>query len=198
MLHDRKAVGAIALGLTAILLSAASARADAILLSLTSASNQTNTPYALVFTATASSTTLSIAGYQVPDYENATQNGVFLNGGGANLLGQTWGFTAAASGSDASQFSDGSSVNALDFAGVSAGYSDTFSQTIATTAGSAYTYDFMYSQDVHGYGTSPSFFQVSTSGIAGAAAPAVPEPASVALFGAGLAALGWMRRRKAA
>jgi hypothetical protein len=194
MLHDRKAVRAIALGLTAILLSAAPAQADAILLSLTDAPIQTNTPYALVFTATASSTTLSVAGYQRPSAETASQNGVFLNGGGANLLAQTWSLTPAASGSGAYQYSDGSSVNLLYLEGISPGYSDTFSQTIATTAGSAYTYDFMFSEQF----TGPSFFQVSASGMAGAVAAAVPEPASVALFGAGLAALGWMRRRKTA
>ena len=48
-----------------------------------------------------------IAGYQVPSFEQSTDNGVFLGGVGPNLLGSTWHFTPAGSGSDANTFNDG-------------------------------------------------------------------------------------------
>jgi len=46
--------------------------------------------------------------------------------------------------------------------------------------------------------TTPSFYFVDDVEVTGAARTSVPEPASIALFGAGFAALGAMRRRKKA
>jgi hypothetical protein len=115
------------------------------LLNLIDAPAQTNTPFALSFTASSSTTTVSIEGYQVPSFERTTQNGLFLNGAGPNLLGSTWNFTPAPSGSDTSTFSDGTSVPAISLGGVTVGSYDVYSQTIATAIGSVYTLDFLYS-----------------------------------------------------
>jgi hypothetical protein len=94
-----------------LLLSAASLAAVALmmgtwvparattLLNLIDPPGQSDTPYALPFTASSSSTTISIAGYQVPSYEQTSFNGLFLGGTGPNLLGGTWTFIPAASGS---------------------------------------------------------------------------------------------------
>jgi hypothetical protein len=166
-----------------------SAQAD-VLLDLVNPAVQNDTAYSLSFTATNPSTTLSVAGYQVPSYEQATENGLLLNDAGSNLLGQIWNFVPAGSGSLADQYSDGSSVNALDFGGVSVGSYDTFSQTIATTVGSSYTYNFLFTEDDSG----PSGFMVSANATVGNG-NSVPEPLSVALFGIGLAALGARRRK---
>jgi len=71
----------------ALSVSLAGGAADAtVLLSLTDPAIQTGTSYSLDFTATSTSSVLSIAGYQVPSYEQFTDNSV-TTGGGANLLG---------------------------------------------------------------------------------------------------------------
>ena len=174
-----------------VVLFCSNARADTVLLDLINPATQTNTPYDLSFVATGSTTTISIAGYQNPDFETSTDNGVFLNGSGSNLLGSTWTFTAAATGSLANTFSDGTSVLALNF-GAGAGDLDTFSQTIATTPGDTYVIELLYSNNTAFNGSAPSEFRVSTTA-------ATPLPAALPLFATGLGGLGLLgwRRRKA-
>ena len=175
---------------TALVAALAAVPASATtLLNLVNAPGQNNTPYALSFTATSASTTLSVAGYQLPSNETATQNAVRL-GAGANLLGQTWIFTAAASGTDASQYNDGSSVNGLDLAGTTTGSYDTFAQTFATAIGSTYTYSFLYSNSVN---NSPSGFRVDVNS---ATAGAVPEPATWGLMVLGFGMIGAAARSR--
>jgi hypothetical protein len=176
-----------ALGVGATALSAGASAA--VLLDLTNPAEQTYTPYSLSFTATGSSTTLSVAGFQVTASERATLNGVCLGTSTTNLLGTTWSFVPAASGSDATQNFDGTSVNALFFAGISAGYYDTFSQRFSTIAGDTYHYNF----DFTAYSAGPSSLVVSAS-----SASPVPLPASAWLMLSGLVGVGVMARKRRA
>jgi hypothetical protein len=166
------------------------ARADT-LLNLIDPSGQTNTAYALAFTALGSSTTISIGGYQVPSHEFATNNGIFLGGTGPNLLGGTWVLTPAALGSDTTTFNDGTSVPALNFGGVNTRFYDTYSQTIATTPGGSYFLDFLYSNNISR--NAPSGFLVTTSG----RAAATPLPPAWSMMLIGLAGLGFITYRGA-
>src|SRR5579871_3649940 len=151
------------------LLGTASASADTILLSLTDMP-YTETLYDLDFIANASTTTLSVAGYQLPFAWVAAQNSVTPFGGGANLLGDTWTFVPAASKSSASPLPDIGPVPALGFAGGTVGSFDTFSQTFATTPGTEYVYQFMFFNDLGDEGSNaPSGLLVTTT------ASAVPE-----------------------
>jgi hypothetical protein len=136
----------VGLGFALTVAAALSAPASAeTLLSLVNAPGQSYTPYSLSFIATGPTTTISIGGYQKPQSEQVSSIGFFLDGAGANLLGSTWVFTAAASGSDAATYYDGTSVPALNFGGLTVGDYDVFSQTIATITDDSYTLDFLYS-----------------------------------------------------
>ena len=176
--------------LTVASLTASASAHAAMLLNIIDAPAQDNTPYALTFIATAPGTTISIGGYQLPASENSTDNGVYLNGSGPNLLAEFWDLTPADFGTDSFSFDDGSDVQGLYFAGVTVGSYDVWSQTIATTVGSSYTIDLQYSN--YDYST-PSGFEVFTNA-------AVPEPATWALMLVGVGGMGAamrMRRRAA-
>jgi hypothetical protein len=169
------------------------------LLALTDPSSQIDTPFALNFTATAATTTLSVGGYQVQAGLLVQRNSVTLLGGGPQLLGMTWTFIPAASGSLAGQRSDfpfgQTGVNELEFDGSTVGSFDTFTQTIATTPGDVYTYAFVFSDPVPPPLNAPSGFLVEIS-----AASAVPEPSTWAMMLLGFAGLGFafgQSRRKA-
>jgi hypothetical protein len=166
------------------LLGESSAQADTTLLSLTNPAGQTDTPFDLSFMPTAATTTLSVEGYQHPSNELVTDNSVMLSGGGPNLLGMTWTFIPAASGSFASQDSDGTGVNSLLFQGV--GSFDTFTQTFATTPGDVYTYSFLFSNGIDNGLSAPSGFMVVVT-----SASAVPEPSTWAMMLLGFAGLGF-------
>jgi hypothetical protein len=181
----------VAIGLG--LLGTASARADTTLLSLTDMP-YTETLYDLDFVANASTTTLSVAGYEPDGIWVAASNSVTPSGGGANMLGGAWTFVEAPSGSSAFTLDDGA-VPALGFGGTTVGSYDTFSQTFATTPGAEYVYEFMFFNDLTGPGTNaPSGLLVTTS------ASAAPEPSTWAMMILGFAGIGAMtyRRRKSA
>lgn len=167
---------ALAFGLSAL---GAAAHAT-VLLDLINPPGGGPTPYSLAFVATTPQTTVSIGGYQVPTVEDVYDNEVLLNNAGPNLLGQTWSFTPAQYGSDASQYSDGTSTNELQFAGVSAGSYDIYSQTINTIVGDTYNVNFNFTNDSEA--PSPSALLV-TAGVA-------PEPATWGLMLLGFGLLG--------
>jgi hypothetical protein len=97
------------------LLGTESARADMVLLSLTDI-GYTETLYNLDFIANASTTSLSVGGYEPNFVWVAAINSVTPLGGGANMLGDTWTFVPASSGSFAATLSDVISVPALGLA----------------------------------------------------------------------------------
>jgi len=168
--------GALALSLC----GAGQAKADE-LLNLLNPPGQTDTPYALSFTAGATTTDIQIEGYQNPSFESAQD--IFLTSSGAtNLLGEDWTFTPAASGSDTYQADDGygTGTNGLAFGGVSLGYYDQYDQLVSTVVGDTYTLNFLYSNST--VISAPSSFIVSASDISNV----TPEPASIFLFGSGL------------
>ena len=177
------------------LLGAASARADTTLLSLINMPASSGTPYDLDFIATSSTTTLSVAGYQLPSFWQAEFNSVTPSGGGANLLGGTWTLVPASSGSDTSTFSDGTSVPALNFGAVVAGLYDTYSQTFATTPGAEYVYAFTF---LNSSANEPSGLLVTTSGSAAGTVPETTTWAMMLLGFAGLGLVGYRKSRRAA
>jgi hypothetical protein len=176
------AVGAVGL--------ASSAHADTFLLNLINPTVDTSASYDLGFTATGTSVTLTDGGYQLPADTQFIDNSVVASGGSTNLLVQTWAFTPAASGSEANQYSDGTSVNELNFGGVTQGSYDEFSQTFTTTPGTTYVYSF----NVPEFEGNPDGFFVSVSDAT--VASAVPEPSTWATMILGFFGVGFMGYRK--
>lgn len=176
-----------------LLLGTSSARA-VTLLSLINPLPTTDTPYDLFFTATAPTTTISIAGYDDPAFEYVWGVGVTL-GGGATLLRESWVFTPARSGSEATE---GNGL--LTFGDISQGNYDTFSQTIATTAGDTYRLSFQFANclDASNCGSdSGGLLVMTSSGLA--RTPAVPELSTwtMAILGfVGLGLIGYRQARK--
>ena len=178
----------VAIGLG--LFGAASARADTALLSLTDI-GYTETLYNLAFVANASTTSLSIGGYDPNFAWVAAINSVTPSGGGANLLGDTWTFVPASSGSYAVPLPDVISVPALWFGGTTVGSYDTFSQTFATTPGREYVYQFMLYNDLGPADlVDPSGILVTTT------ASAAPEPSTWAMMIFGFLGVGFMAYRR--
>ena len=180
----------------ALLAFATQARASTILLDLKDPPAQSFTPISLNFTATMATTTLSVAGYQVPAFFNVVDNTLTVTGGGPNLLGQTWTFTPASAGSEAFQGDDGygTGVNGLALEATQYIF-DTFSQTFSTSVGQSYTYNFLFYNAPSPY-NQPSELVVSVN-----QGNVVPEPASLAMMTSGVFAIGgfglWRRRRAA-
>jgi hypothetical protein len=144
------------------------------------------------FVATAPETTLAFYGYDVSGSDDPVDISMTPAAGGGNLLGSTWSFTPAASGSASEQFEDGwgTGTNGLAFGGVTPGDFDEYYQTVATTVGQSYDVGFF----LEGFG-SPAEFVVAASPVG-----AVPEPATWTLALVGFAAAGAalrLRRRTA-
>ena len=189
----RKTLSATAILIGAMALLGTSPARAATLLSLLNPPTTTFTHYGFSFTAIASQTTISIGGYDDPAFEYVFDVGVTpALDGGANLLGQSWVFTPARSGSEATEF-DG----LLKFGDISVGNYDTFSQSFATTAGATYllSFDFANSLDGSSFPSDPSGLLVTTSGGL-ARTVAVPEPTTWALALLGFAGLGLVGYRR--
>jgi hypothetical protein len=174
-------------------LGASPARA-VTLLSLVNPRTTTDTFYPLSFSATASSTTISISGYDDPAFEYVW--GVSLSlGGGPNLLGESWAFTPARLGSEATE-----SKGLLTFGDIDPGNYDTFSQTFATIPGGTYLLSFHFANSLDGasFSSASSALLVTTSSGLGRGL-AVPELSTwtMALLGfVGLGLVGYRQSRK--
>ncbi|HEX3115787.1 MAG TPA: PEPxxWA-CTERM sorting domain-containing protein [Bradyrhizobium sp.] len=180
-------------GAAAVLLASGSVQAT-VLLNLVDApaTPGSGTVFNLEFVASDTSTIISIGGYQVPGFEQTVQNGLFLNGTGANLLGSAWNLTPAASGSLTFTFNDGTSVPALLFLGTTVGSYDTYAQTLATTIGDSYTLSFHYVNSIGGDGSNGLLVtEVGANQVA-----AVPEPSTWAMMILGFCGLGFLAYRK--
>jgi hypothetical protein len=136
--------------------------------------------FSVSFAATSANTTVAFSGYDVPEEDEVLAIGLTTSGGG-NLLGQTWAFTPAATGSNAAQGNDGfdTGTNGLVFGGLDVNMFDEFSQNVATVAGQTYDLTFV----LFGPDNGPSeVFATATA--------AVPEPATWTLALVGFGALG--------
>ena len=132
------------------------------------------------FTATSADTAVAFFGFDVPEADEVLDISLHPNVGG-NLLGQTWSFTPAPVGSDASQSNEGfggTGTNGLDFLGSDVDSFDEFSQNVATVTGQTYDLNFLLVS--HDEGPSEVF----------ATASSVPEPATWTLALAGFGGLG--------
>ena len=157
-------------------------------------------PVTLNFIAGAASTTVSFAGYQVPDALSAI--GISLidtTAGSGNLLGLTWNYTPPNIDIRADQGDDGrgTGTNGLSFFRAAVGLYDVFDQAVTTIAGHNYALSYLFINGTNGSFSSPSGFRVAASDATIGPESAIPEPATMALLGAGMAGLAAIRRRKA-
>ncbi len=207
----RTMLSAAAIAGSAALIFSSSAAQAAVLITLTNPPSQRATPYELAFIATANTTVIEFSGYQQHTYEYVSGINVTLGGDGANLLGTSWTFEAAAKGSDARTINDGTPVPALWFGGYVPGYYDTFSQTLDTTPGDTYVVDFEFSSLSRSRTANPRLFAAfdalpsaaftveTPTGLLGPLPVPTPEPSTWAMALIGFATLGfvgfWRRRR---
>jgi hypothetical protein len=175
--------------LTAVMALLGVGEAKADLFDLTNPPGQSDTPISLSFVAGATTTDIVFGGYQVPSVMEATDISL-TTGGGGNLLGLTWNFTPAASGSIADQFGNGS-VNGLQFAGVVVGDFDEFDQEISTVIGQTYDINFLFTNSPF---NAPSGFFVNATD----ALVATPEPGSLTLLALCISGAAILARKKLA
>jgi hypothetical protein len=154
----------------------------------------TNLPVSLTFAAGATSTTVSIGGYQIPSWMSVDDIFLVLTGNSpaTNLLGTSFAFTAAPAGCSFAWVGPPGAygTEGLRYGGVCAGSYDIFSQTISTAIGSSYTLGFLVSNPNVGdtpNNVVPSGLRVTASD---AVVAGVPEPATWAMMLMGFGAIG--------
>jgi len=143
-----------------------------------------DSPYSLAFTASGTTTRLSVAGYNVPGITKVSDNSVTLSGGSINLLGPDWIYTPAPQNPAAFQF-----TSDLYFAGTTIGSYDIFSQDFATTAGNIYVYSFL----LDNLGPDRTGFRVTVDS---SIAPSVPETPVWTMLIMGFGAVGSVARSR--
>ena len=152
------------------------------LLDIVDIPNQFYTPYALTFTANASTSTISFAGYDAPANYIVSSIGLFLNNSGPSIIssnGSSFTLTRAPSGSNAL-----ASGPFLYFQGTTVGSYDIFSQSANTIAGSSYTLRFDLNNQ---NGNRENGLRVEASN---ATVGAIPEPATWAMMLVGFGMIG--------
>jgi hypothetical protein len=182
------------LALAAALAAAAVAGANAntlTLLTLMNPPGQSDTPYSFSFEAGgAFPIYLTVQGYQVPAFEQVTNNVVSDSLGDSQLLGQNWTFYPAQFGSDTDQYDDGggTGANGLNFGAVTPPYVDSYQQVFnSTVSGEIFTYSFDFSNDS---ASEPSYLRVSVG-----TTSAIPEASTWAMMVLGFVGLGFAARR---
>jgi|SRR3954447_21925005 hypothetical protein len=171
----------------AVVVAAPSAASATTLLDLTNLPDQDKAVTSLQFTAGAGSTTLSIGGYNLPDFTRLSDIELTLTGDSTNLLGQTFSLAAAVPAcSNANQGPVGAfGTDNVTLASICVGVNDTFSQTIGTSVGASYTLSFLLTtSDV------PSGLLITASDATVGGGGGVPEPATWAMMLLGFGAIG--------
>ena len=151
------------------------------------------------FTATSTSTTLTIAGYDVP--ASFALVNIMLASSSApttNVLGAHFTYTAAPCSPLAGEGNLGThGTYDLSFRGGCVGGYDSFAQTFATSIGETYNLSYLFTLVTNGGRTGtavPNGLRI-TAGDAALTA-AVPEPATWAMMLLGFGAIGFQMRRK--
>jgi hypothetical protein len=169
-----------------------------VVVDLVNAPVQVDTPFTFMLNATSTVTSLTIEGYNLSSILGVNHESLQLNGAGANLLGATWLYVAAAAGSESAQFDFGTGVNALGFGGVVVGDFDSYTQEIATTVGASYTLGFLFNSAAP---RNANELRVTSNADLAAVSPAggggnsVPEPATWGLMLLGFGTVGATLRR---
>ena len=127
----------------ALALAAAAPGVAATVLNVTDFDGSTS--YNFSITAASGSTDVAFAGYNLPSFIDVSNIDLSADSNPTvNLLASTFTFTAAPFGSDAFTQNGANGVQDLFFGAVVVGSYDTYSQTVATTAGSSYHLSFNY------------------------------------------------------
>ena len=190
------------LAAAAALTVAAPASAAQVLLDLTNIPAQVSTPSSTLdstqsFTATWTSTVLTIAGFDVPG--SLVLANILLADTTAptvNLLGELFAYTPATDSPLADQNNTGIyGTRNVRFAGGSSTSYDIFTQTFNTTIGTTYNLSYLFTdQACRGCTAVPNGLRITVAEPAVAAA--VPEPATWAMMLLGFGGIGFSMRRQ--